>query len=303
VDNGWLHPARGALQERDGFTTDRLNCAPRSGGSMYRFAVLLLTIACSAAVQARRATAQCRGTASCGRERLVEADQALLRAVSQRGVASAFAERLLDDAKLLEEGKGMIAGKESVLVALRATAPFSWTLASADVSGNAELGCSFGWMAKEHYAAVWRQRDGEWKLAVFMHKRAEPQKDGPPAWFVPFRGEPEPRGAARHSVFAADAAFAALAKQAGTQVAFASYAAQDAVQLARTIVFGRDAIRELFNGAPLIQWGPVAGEAAQDLGYTIGAYTAGNDRGNYLTIWRLQPDGSWRYVLDGGVSG
>ena len=43
--------------------------------------------------------------------------------------------------------------------------------------------------------------------------------------------------------------------------------------------------------------------AARDLGYTVGAYTAGSGRGNYLTVWRLEPDGSWRYVLDGGVSG
>ena len=120
---------------------------------------------------------------------------------------------------------------------------------------------------------------------------------------MPFRGEREPAPRAAHTVSATDTAFAALAKRSGTQVAFTAYAAQDAVQLARTMIFGRDAIHRLFDGAPAIEWGPVAEDAAQDLGYTIGAYALGASRGNYLTIWRLEPDGSWRYVLDGGVKG
>jgi hypothetical protein len=287
---------------------------------MRRGAAVLLITACSAAQPASRAGLACEGTVSCGREQLIEADQVLQDAVRRRGVVVAFSEVLLDDSKLLSEGRGVVSGKEQALAGLGAalerhqmtaspspassfTAPFGWTLARADVSSDAELGYSFGWMAQGHYAAVWRRQTGGWKLAVFMHKPAERQEVPSPPWFVPFHGERKPGPAAKQSVSAADIAFAALARQIGMHAAFTTYAAQDAVQLARTMVFGRDSIHQLFKDAPLLHWGPLAGDAAGDLGYTIGAFTAGTRRGNYLTIWRLETDGSWRYILDGGVSG
>jgi len=48
-----------------------------------------------------------------------------------------------------------------------------------------------------------------------------------------------------------------------------------------------------------------------DLGYTYGNYEfitmdslqkESKTYGNYVTIWKRQADGSWKYVLDGGVS-
>jgi len=267
---------------------------------MHRLALLLLTAACSAAVQPPRAS--CGGTVSCGREQLIAADQELLHAMKQRGVPAAFADVLLDDAQLLSDGKGRTAGKDHVLEALRSSPPFSWTLARADVSAGAELGYSFGWMEKGHYAAVWRRKGGDWKLAVFLHRPAQPQSVAPPAWFVPFRGEREPAPPSpRHSVSEADTAFAALAKQADLQTAFTAYAAQEAVLFGPTMIFGREEIHKVFSGAGALDWGPIADGAAQDLGYTVGAYARGKARGNYLTVWRLEPDGTWRYVLDGGV--
>lgn len=270
---------------------------------MLRAVLPLIAIACSAAMQPPRAGLPCTGPVSCGRDQLVEADQALQHAIQQRGVVLAFADALLDDGRLLGEGQGMIPGKQGVLDALKGTPPFAWTLARADVSSRADLGYSFGWTANGHYAAVWRRNEGVWKLAVFLRKRAQAQDVPPPAWFVPFRGEREPGPAPAHSVSDADSGFAALAQQSGTQAAFTTYAAQDAVQLARTMIFGREEIHRLFAGSPPLQWGPVVEDASQDLGYTIGAYALGAARGNYLTIWRLEPDGSWRFVLDGGVSG
>ena len=271
---------------------------------MHRLAVLLLTIACATTRHPQRAESSCTGAVGCGREQLVASDQALRQAIQKRGMAPAFTEAFREDAKLLIEGKGVISGKQRVLAELGPMPPFAWTLARADVSSDAMLGYSFGWMEKGHYAAIWRRQGGDWKLAVFMQKAAEPQATAPPAWFVPFLGDRAPVAAvATESVSAADTAFAELGQKTGTQAAFTTYAAEDAVQLARTMIFGRAAIHQLFDGAPPIQWAPIAGDAARDLGYTVGAYTAGSGRGNYLTVWRLEPDGSWRYVLDGGGSG
>jgi hypothetical protein len=266
--------------------------------------VILLSAACSTAVHPPKSAPLCGGPVSCGREQLLEADRGLRNAVAARGPAAAFSDVLLDDAQLLAEGKGRIAGKERIAEALRAEAPFTWATARADVSQGAELGYSFGWLEKGHYAAVWRRNGSEWKLAVFLSRPAQPQSAAPPAWFVPFRGEREPGAATpKQTVAAADAAFAALAKQSDTQTAFTTYAAQDAVLFASTMIFGREAIHQLLTGAGPLDWGPIAESAAQDLGYTVGAYTRGSVRGNYLTVWRLESDGTWRYVLDGGVKG
>jgi ketosteroid isomerase-like protein len=57
-----------------------------------------------------------------------------------------------------------------------------------------------------------------------------------------------------------------------------------------------------------LTWEPVKVEVSisGDLGYTFGNwelydYQRGKIRyGNYITIWRKQKDGTWRWVLDGG---
>jgi ketosteroid isomerase-like protein len=49
--------------------------------------------------------------------------------------------------------------------------------------------------------------------------------------------------------------------------------------------------------------------ASGNLGYTYGLFnihtTSGNllGRGKYITIWKKQTDGTWKYVLDGGNEG
>jgi ketosteroid isomerase-like protein len=64
-------------------------------------------------------------------------------------------------------------------------------------------------------------------------------------------------------------------------------------------------------GGPTLTWAPIKGEVigAGDLGYTIGRSLLkgkGPDgkpterRGQYLTIWRKQADGSWKAIFDTG---
>lgn len=85
------------------------------------------------------------------------------------------------------------------------------------------------------------------------------------------------------------------------------------------IIAGKKAIREamapLFAGAAnSLRWRPVTAEVAQsgELGYTTGESLlrmVGADGklmirpGRYVTIWRRQPDGSWKVELDIGASG
>jgi ketosteroid isomerase-like protein len=79
---------------------------------------------------------------------------------------------------------------------------------------------------------------------------------------------------------------------------------------------GRDAVIKDWStffepNGPTLSWTPTKGEVigAGDLGYTTGQSLfrqAGPDgkvterRGEYLTVWRRQADGSWRVVFDTG---
>jgi ketosteroid isomerase-like protein len=81
------------------------------------------------------------------------------------------------------------------------------------------------------------------------------------------------------------------------------------------IVIGADAVRALYDeqqrAGGTLNWRPIYADAAEsgDLGFTIGESvftgrgingTVVQRFGKYLTIWRKQPDGDWRFVVDGG---
>lgn len=116
------------------------------------------------------------------------------------------------------------------------------------------------------------------------------------------------------AVMDADRAFAARAKQVGPGRAFAEYA-ESRVLMLNDPVPGTDAadLGTLFGPDLEIDWGPVDGALSADgtLGYTWGKaryYKLSPDGSKeelppsrYVTIWRKQQDGSWKFLADGGL--
>jgi len=114
-----------------------------------------------------------------------------------------------------------------------------------------------------------------------------------------------------------DREFSDLSKEKGMKYAFMEYAADSAVLLQRNImpIVGKKAIQnslEAFSDTGFIlTWEPLKADISKsgDLGYTYGLFTSlikSNNtitRGKYVTIWKRQADGSWKYVLDGGNEG
>ena len=115
-----------------------------------------------------------------------------------------------------------------------------------------------------------------------------------------------------------DREFSIMSVEKGIAEAFVSYAADSAMILRDNMlpIVGRSAIGDLWantsDGAQLV-WAPdfVDIAASGDLGYTIGHWTYSvtdssgvtqSGKGRYVTIWKKQDDGNWKYVFDTGTS-
>lgn len=118
------------------------------------------------------------------------------------------------------------------------------------------------------------------------------------------------------AVMDADRAFAAKAQEVGAGKAFSLFA-EPRVHMLNDAVPGSDgaALQTLFDPQMVLQWAPVDGAISNDgtLGYTWGKATryrttADGKReelgpSRYVTIWRKQADGSWKFLADGGLHG
>ncbi|MEZ5922635.1 MAG: hypothetical protein R3C60_14980 [Parvularculaceae bacterium] len=110
-------------------------------------------------------------------------------------------------------------------------------------------------------------------------------------------------------IVAAERAFAEDGYDRGVKASFLAFAAPDAVMFAP----GPQNAHALMSAAPdpdpskprkhLVWWPLYAGiSSSGDLGFTTGPYAFDDARaGHYFTVWKKQPDGQWKWVLDGGV--
>ena len=115
-------------------------------------------------------------------------------------------------------------------------------------------------------------------------------------------------------IIAADKAFCASSIKEGPKAAFLQAIARDCKLLSDTRV-GADAVNSVFIQLPptaKLTWEPafVDVSASGDLGYTWGRYILNVPMtklgakplirmGTYVTIWKRQPNGAWKVVLDG----
>ena len=116
-------------------------------------------------------------------------------------------------------------------------------------------------------------------------------------------------------LFEADRNFSAAAEEIGFNKAFIEFAHSDAVLLRdnNMPLVGKTAIRQLFENANSqgvhFTWKPLAGDIAKsgEMGYTYGIYTLNKDtvveKGTYVSIWKKDVEGNWKYVLDSGNEG
>ena len=105
----------------------------------------------------------------------------------------------------------------------------------------------------------------------------------------------------------------------GSHSAFLEYIDDSCVLLRpnKYPVIGREKIAEMFNSPDTsfsLVWDPLGADiaASGDLGYTYGIYRVEMDspdgssvtkEGTYVTIWKKDENGNWKFVLDTGNQG
>lgn len=107
-------------------------------------------------------------------------------------------------------------------------------------------------------------------------------------------------------------AFARMAAQKGTKAAFLEYLADDGIIFQPAETNGKQFWQNRPESPALLSWSPSWADISSDgsLGYTTGPWSfhpkgkkdAPTAFGQYLTIWKRQPDGRFKAVLDIGIS-
>src|SRR5215213_9439884 len=119
--------------------------------------------------------------------------------------------------------------------------------------------------------------------------------------------------AALAPVVEAEHAFAQRSIDEGMKPAFLAYAAPEGVIVNRRGLVNAVETWSQRNPAPtgLLTWWPTYADVSQagDMGWTTGPFEFREkptdekpaDTGHFFTVWRKQPDGAWKWVLDLGI--
>lgn len=220
-----------------------------------------------------------------------------------------------------------------------AGARLSWQPLGGGISDDLRAAYTFGVAVRAtaastprvgRYIAFWeRDRRGPWRIAAYSEvngptsspptrERAARSGDGDvaPPEAPPTRlskADAEERAKLR----ATDSVFSDLSYRMGVAFAFSNTVDAEGIVFGDPqLVIGPDAIEEFLNARaaqsslvrqPVFAWV----SASRDLGFTVGESTstgrgasgaAVQRMGKYLTVWKRQKDGTWKFMIDGGNS-
>lgn len=250
------------------------------------------------------------------RDALLVADRTLSERTATLGLVQGFLPALTGGAAYLHPGAPLLRGTEKIRTFFESSDTLervTWSPVFADVSADGRLGYSYGFVRSDgkrgKYLACWlKERDG-WRVIAYARSRTVPVTDSVimPRDIIPgapVRGRPDPA-----ELIAADSVFSAMSVSQGAKPAFLAFATEDAISFGGgpQMNRGRAAIGAAFDGFPggaVLAWRPVGAAIAEsgDLGCSVGEATIESLRqySKYLTIWKRQRDGSWKFVADGG---
>jgi ketosteroid isomerase-like protein len=129
-------------------------------------------------------------------------------------------------------------------------------------------------------------------------------------------GQRAPQKSALKTMVETEFAFAKMSADQGMRPAFMAFIADNGILFRPRAVNGKQWMAEHpvppADKRPLLSWYPaIAGVSrAGDLGYTTGPWEFKDDIhdakpvtwGHFLTVWKKQPVGDWKFVIDLGIS-
>lgn len=101
--------------------------------------------------------------------------------------------------------------------------------------------------------------------------------------------------------------FARMAGERGVNTAFRANIADDGILFRPAPVNGKQWLADQPNPPGTLEWAPAYAEIAcsGDIGWTTGPFHSqsgpNHGYGHFVTIWKRQADGSWRFLVDEGV--
>lgn len=121
----------------------------------------------------------------------------------------------------------------------------------------------------------------------------------------------------KQNMMQADRDFSKMSLDKGTKEAFLEYIDSNGVLLRQNSkpIFGGEAIYYITDNyndsTKSMTWDPQGGSisASGDMGFTYGIFSSkvktdtAVQYGTYVTIWKKQADGKWKFVLDSGNEG
>ncbi len=128
------------------------------------------------------------------------------------------------------------------------------------------------------------------------------------------RSSPEPDV---ETLFAVDRSFSDMSAREGMVAAFIYYCHDEAVMLRANSmpIVGKGTISERLSSTNdslfTLTWEPLAGDISSsgDMGFTYGVYTmilktdTTKSKGTYVSIWKKNSEGEWKFVMDTGQEG
>ena len=275
--------------------------------------------------------------AEAAHDELLRADLGRADSVVRRGLPDGLSASFTDDVVFLRGGLPVVRGRAAARAIVASESlgtgfAVRWQPVRAEASRDGKSGYSYGYtivststgavpaIRVDRYIAYWRLLPVGWRIAAYAETYGAP----PAPIELPQEATPSVladvpmsrRAGALEAIRSADVDFSKDASKFGTGEAFGRYAASDAQIFSAPgeFISGPGAISQSF-GPPTeknsLVWHPVHGEVSEagDLGFTVGnaVFTGEREDGarivqysKYLTVWKKQRDGGWRYVVDGG---